>query len=325
MVPRAQEQDRDEYDLVDAAAVAEDLAKAAFTANRFAPREPGTVRLRILTPVKYKTDDGLYYKNFGLHYNCNLIGPSYQEKSALLCEQLSYSKSCLLCTARGEVKFLAGRSNPSVRQRLDQTARLLKPRPRAVMNVLHLDALERGVLTWEIGEEPHSILRGLFQDYPRLVHPKHGHDLKVTFNKKFNYVTVTGVLPSRTPTPVTYPQWIEEQHDLTAYMQRYAFDRAQLTHALENVDFEEIAPPAEYEEPQRVSRPPRDAPAATHDDALPEQWDDDGSPTEERPATQPTDSVLDSIARKAGVDHDSPDVQRLLAAMRKHGIEPKGE
>ena len=201
----------DETDVQD---VLDDFDRDQARTKRFAPKEAGESRIRILPPRA----KGKFFRKFGMHYNLDLLSPGFtdQHRSAA-CLDLTLGEDCPVDKVVARLYYDARNPDGSRKEALHNRAGEVRRRKRFVCLVIDVDKPSRGVLPWEYGPTVHEMIVPIFREFGDITHPTTGRDLRVKFEKKGDYVTCTSITPTGRETKIDYAGWQDERIDLETY------------------------------------------------------------------------------------------------------------
>ena len=205
-------------DMVDMELVKKAWDEANAKKRVWSPKE-GTYQVRILPP----TTRGLYYKEFGLHWDVALIAPNADRRS-VACLKLTLGQDCPICKAVDQV-YSQARQGKYEDKLAIKTASKVFARKRYVVNMIDVDLVKDGVKIWSYPPTAYNLIHPIFTRWGDVSSPnenpdkpKEGQVLEVTFTTKDKFTSATNVQITGDKSEIPLKDWREKRHDLDAYI-----------------------------------------------------------------------------------------------------------
>jgi hypothetical protein len=202
--------------------------------RKLSVRQPGDVFLRILPPKLPPGQKGLFYREYGSHYEFRKLVGSTTAPHSVLCLQRTLDQECPACLMNEQIATILpnGQINDLEEKRQSATT----SRVRFAMNVIEMTPAGKpkdggAVKVWDVGWEILKQLRALMQDWKDLTSPSTGTVLRVTYETAFRFTAPKSVAITRYTGPLEVDGWREARVDFDDYLSdqidtaRRAFDQ----------------------------------------------------------------------------------------------------
>jgi len=214
-------------DATDVGTILRDHERAQSRANRYSQSQAGDYFVRLLPPILDPTNPQPRpaWRECGKHYDFDILREAPGTRpGSVWCPQACFGLPCFADHVNEALFRKAQGSDGTINENLLKQAKSTSTAPRFLANVLPVTAGNEllqglGPKVLEFGVQVVIQFRSLFKDWPELTHPLNGNVIGLTYMRDRG-VSLKHVRATTVRGPLPYDRWVEERHDLDAYLRQ---------------------------------------------------------------------------------------------------------